>query len=105
MKCPERGQELTSHRDRTLVTYHLLQTEKNNRPLHSLNFHSCLHMGQRCWACCELSHFMMQWMWKQWVHWRGQCLMKEFEDCKCRKVTILLIYLHYSIIFLKYIFV
>ena len=78
MKCPESGQELTSHKVGTLVTYHLLQTDKNNRPLlHSLNFHSCLHMGQRCWACCELSHFMMQWMWKQWVHWMGQCLMNE----------------------------
>ena len=37
--------------------------------LYSLNFHSCLHMGQRCWVCWVPSHFMMQWMWKQWLHW------------------------------------
>ena len=35
---------------------------------HSLNFHSCRHMGH-CWfTCWLLSHFMMQWMWKQWEH-------------------------------------
>lgn len=31
-----------------------------SRTIYSLNFHSCLHMGQ-CWLnCCEFSHFMMQ---------------------------------------------
>lgn len=36
---------------------------------HSLNFHSCLHMGHCCWTCWEFSHFKMQCMWKQWEHW------------------------------------
>lgn len=35
---------------------------------HSLNFHSCRHMGHCCWTCCEFSHFKMQCMWKQWEH-------------------------------------
>jgi hypothetical protein len=42
---------------------------------YSLNFHSCLHIGQSCLTCCELSHLMIQWMWKQCEHWphtRGQ---------------------------------
>lgn len=30
--------------------------------LHSLNFHSCLHMGHCCCTCCEFSHFKMQCM-------------------------------------------
>ena len=33
--------------------------------IHSLNFHSCLHMGHWCWVCWVPNHFMMQWMWKQ----------------------------------------
>lgn len=37
--------------------------------VHSLNFHSCRHMGHCCWTCCEFSHFKMQCMWKQWEHW------------------------------------
>lgn len=36
---------------------------------HSLNFHSCRHMGHCCCTCCEFSHFKMQCMWKQWEHW------------------------------------
>ena len=37
--------------------------------IYSLNFQSCLHMGHWCWVCWVPSHFMMQWMWKQWLHW------------------------------------
>ena len=37
--------------------------------IYSLNFHSWRHIGQRRLACCEFSHFMMQWMWKQCEHW------------------------------------
>lgn len=36
---------------------------------HSLNFHSCRHMGQCCCTCCAFSHFRMQCMWKQCEHW------------------------------------
>lgn len=36
---------------------------------HSLNFHSCRHIGQCCCTCWEFSHFRMQCMWKQWEHW------------------------------------
>lgn len=36
---------------------------------HSLNFHSCLHIGHCCCTCWEFSHFKMQCMWKQWEHW------------------------------------
>lgn len=36
---------------------------------HSLNFHSCRHMGQCCCTCCALSHLRMQCMWKQCEHW------------------------------------
>ena len=37
--------------------------------IYSLNFQSCLHMGHWCWVCWVPSHFMIQWMWKQWLHW------------------------------------
>jgi hypothetical protein len=36
---------------------------------YSLNFHSWRHIGHRRLVCWELSHFMMQWMWKQCEHW------------------------------------
>lgn len=36
---------------------------------HSLNFHSCRHMGQCCCTCCAFSHLRMQCMWKQCEHW------------------------------------
>ena len=36
---------------------------------HSLNFHSCRHIGHCCWTCWELSHLRMQCIWKQWEHW------------------------------------
>ena len=40
------------------------------RKFHSfLNFHSCRHIGHNWCTCCEFSHFMMQWMWKQCEHW------------------------------------
>ena len=33
----------------------------------SLNFQSWRHIGHKCWACWAFSHFIMQWIWKQWV--------------------------------------
>lgn len=43
--------------------------ENTSHLSYSLNFHSWRHMGQSCCTCWELSHFMMQWMWKQCEHW------------------------------------
>lgn len=39
----------------------------HSRP-HSLNFHSCRHMGQCCCTCCAFSHLRMQCIWKQCEH-------------------------------------
>ena len=47
---------------------HLCQSPWWLVAVHSLNFHSCRHMGQGWWTCWELSHLTMQWMWKQWEH-------------------------------------
>lgn len=35
---------------------------------HSLNFQSCRHIGHSWFTCWELSHFTIQWIWKQWEH-------------------------------------
>lgn len=53
--------------------------------IHSLNFHSCRHIGQGWWTCWEFSHLTIQWMWKQWEHWphtekyKKICLKYNFE--------------------------
>lgn len=35
---------------------------------HSLNFHSCLHIGHCWWIGCEFNHLRMQCMWKTCEH-------------------------------------
>lgn len=34
---------------------------------YSRNRHSWRHIGHKCWVCWVCNHFIMQWMWKQWV--------------------------------------
>lgn len=56
-----------------------------------LNFHSCLHIGQSWWTCWELSHFMMQWMWKKCEHW-PQTVFWNKSMISCHKMYMVIIY-------------
>jgi hypothetical protein len=55
----------------SLLTGHL--AHRATCVVYSLNFQSCRHMGHWCCVCWVPNHFMMQWMWKQWLHWPHTC--------------------------------
>lgn len=44
-------------------------SSRNCISCHSLNCHSCLHMGHSCCVGWEFSHFNIQCMWKTCEHW------------------------------------
>jgi len=88
---------ITTFVDVIIILYSYLEGNKSGLNFYSLNFHSCRHIGHKCWTCWEFSHFIIQWMWKQWEHWphtvnRDTGRYSIIITLKCTKPTNCLFY-------------